>query len=138
MADIVTHRVERSHARGSFEEITRARGGAFDVVIDATGRADVIEALPLLARNGGRIVYYGVADETDLVSISPFEVFRRELTIMGSFTEVDSFPDALAAFRSGAIRTDGLITHRYPIDAYAEALEAMRTDRSAHKIVVTP
>jgi D-arabinitol dehydrogenase (NADP+) len=138
LADIVTHRVERSHARGSFEEITRARGGAFDVVIDATGRADVIEALPLLARNGGRIVYYGVADETDLVSISPFEVFRRELTIMGSFTEVDSFPDALAAFRSGAIRTDGLITHRYPIDAYAEALEAMRTDRSAHKIVVTP
>ena len=72
------------------------------------------------------------------MSISPFEVFRRELTIMGSFTEVDSFPDALAAFRSGAIRTQGLITHRYPIDAYAEALEAMRSDRSAHKIVITP
>jgi D-arabinitol dehydrogenase (NADP+) len=138
LADITTHRVERPDARGSFDAIVRTRGGAFDVVIDATGRADVIEALPVLARNGGRIVYYGVADEADLVSISPFEIFRRELTIMGSFTEVDSFPDALAAFRSGAIRTDGLITHRFTMSDYAQALQTMRTDRSAHKIIITP
>jgi D-arabinitol dehydrogenase (NADP+) len=128
--------VDRSDVRGTVERLRGEQG--FDVVIDATGRADVIAELPRLARNGGRIVYYGVADEADLVSISPFEIFRRELTIMGSFTEVDSFPDALAAFRSGAIRTEGLITHRYPIDAYAEALAAMRSDRSAHKIVITP
>jgi D-arabinitol dehydrogenase (NADP+) len=108
------------------------------VVIDATGRAGVIEELPRLARNGGRIVYYGVADEADLVQVSPFEIFRRELTIMGSFTEVDSFPDALAAFRSGAIRTDGLITHRFGVNEYGAALEALRSDRSAHKIVITP
>lgn len=137
LADIDTYVVERSDARGSFSGIVGARGGAFDVVIDATGRVDVIEALPVLARNGGRIVYYGVADEADLVRVSPFEVFRRELTIMGSFTEVDSFPDALAAFRSGAIRTDGLITHRFTIEDYAGALEAMRTDRSAHKIAIS-
>jgi len=72
------------------------------------------------------------------VQVSPFEIFRRELTIMGSFTEVDSFPDALAAFRSGAIRTDGLITHRFGVNEYGAALEALRSDRSAHKIVITP
>ena len=112
--------------------------GAFDVVIDATGKAPVVQSLPQVARNGARIVYYGVTDESDLVSISPFEIFRRELTIMGSFTEVDSFPDALAAFRSGAIRVDGLITHRYPVEDYADALEALRADRTTHKIVITP
>lgn len=136
LADITTHVVDRGDMGGTVARLRSEQG--FDVVIDATGRADVIAELPRLARNGGRIVYYGVADEADLVSISPFEIFRRELTIMGSFTEVDSFPDALAAFRSGAIRTDGLITHRYTIDAYAEALAAMRSDRSAHKIVITP
>ena len=57
---------------------------------------------------------------------------------MGSFTEVDSFPDALAAFRSGAIRVDGLITHRYPVEDYVDALEALRADRTTHKIVITP
>ena len=60
------------------------------------------------------------------------------MTIMGSFTEVDSFPDALTAFRSGAIRVDRLITHRYPVQDYGEALEALRSDRTAHKIVITP
>ena len=137
LASIGTFVMTRDDAAGSMDALV-AEFGAFDVVIDATGRANVIEELPRLARNGGRIVYYGVADESDLVRISPFEIFRRELTIMGSFTEVDSFPDALAAFRAGAIRTDGLITHRFTVDEYASALETMRTDRSAHKIVITP
>lgn len=137
LADIGTFVMDRNDVAGSMAGLV-SQFGAFDVVIDATGRANVIEELPSLARNGGRIVYYGVADEADLVRISPFEIFRRELTIMGSFTEVDSFPDALAAFRAGEICTDGLITHRFPVDQYAQALEAMRTDRSAHKIVITP
>ncbi len=138
LADISTYVMDRNDVPGSMRGLIETAGSAFDVVIDATGRANVIEELPRLARNGGRIVYYGVADEADLVRVSPFEIFRRELTIMGSFTEVDSFPDALAAFRAGAIRTDGLITHRYPVEEYTVALEAMRNDRSAHKIVITP
>ena len=138
LCDIATVLVDRDDHQGSIDAILEAHRGAFDVVIDATGRATVIQELPRLARNGGRIVYYGVADEADVVTISPFEVFRRELTIMGSFTEVDSFPNALAAFRAGAIRMDGVITHRIPLDDYAIALETLRSDRSAHKVVVVP
>ena len=33
---------------------------------------------------------------------------------------------------------DGLITHRYPVQDYKDALEALRSDRTAHKIVITP
>jgi D-arabinitol dehydrogenase (NADP+) len=137
LASIGTFVMDRSDVPGSMDRLV-SEFRAFDVVIDATGRAGVIEELPRLARNGARIVYYGVADEADLVQVSPFEIFRRELTIMGSFTEVDSFPDALAAFRAGAIRTDGLITHRFGVNEYGAALEALRSDRSAHKIVITP
>ncbi len=138
LSSIDTHLVDRSDVIGTFLALAERRPDAFDVVIDATGRAEVIQHLPRLARNGGRIVYYGVADESAVVSISPFEIFRRELTIMGSFTEVDSFPDALAAFRSGDIRTEGLITHRFELSEYAAALEALRSERSAHKIVIVP
>lgn len=138
LSDIATVLVDRDDVDGSIDMILGAHPGAFDVVIDATGRASVLQALPRLARNGGRIVYYGVADEHDRVTISPFEVFRRELTILGSFTEVDSFPDALAAFRAGAIRMDGVITHRFGLEDYGAALAALRQDRSAHKVVVVP
>ncbi|MBM3688352.1 MAG: zinc-binding dehydrogenase [Actinobacteria bacterium] len=136
LSAIETTLVDRDDVRGSLDAIVAAHGGQFDIVIDATGRAAVIGELPRLARNGGRIVYYGVADESDLVAISPFEIFRRELTIMGSFTEVDSFPDALPAFRAGAIRMDGVITHRFALGDYADALDALRSDRTAHKIVI--
>jgi D-arabinitol dehydrogenase (NADP+) len=138
LGTVGTHLVDRADVAGTFRALLAGQVDAYDVVIDATGRTEVIQHLPILARNGGRIVYYGVADESAVVSISPFEIFRRELTIMGSFTEVDSFPDALAAFRSGDIRTEGLITHRFELGDYAAALEALRSDGSAHKIVIVP
>ncbi|HEY2173691.1 MAG TPA: 2-deoxy-scyllo-inosamine dehydrogenase, partial [Mycobacteriales bacterium] len=68
----------------------------------------------------------------------PYDVFRREITIKGSFAEINSFPAAIAAFRTGRARTDGLITHRFKLDDYADALEALRSDRTVHKIVIEP
>ena len=136
LAPIGTFAVDRHDVRGSMDALVDRHAGAFDVVVDATGRRNVIQELPRLARNGARIVYYGVADEHDMVTISPFEIFRRELTIMGSFTEVDSFPEALAAFRAGAIRMDGIITHPFALSEFAAALDALRSDRTAHKVVI--
>lgn len=113
-------------------------GGGYDVVVDATGVERVAEASVGLVRNGGTALFYGVADESDRIQVSPYEIFRRELTIKGSFAELDSFPAALTALRSGRVRTDHLITHRFPLEQYGEALEAVRSDPSAHKVIITP
>lgn len=113
-------------------------GAGYDLTVDATGAAAVAEVLLPLTRNGGTAVFYGVTDEADRVSISPYDVFRRELTIKGSFAEISSFPAAIAALRAGRARTDGLITHRFGLEHYGRALEALRSDRTAHKVVVVP
>jgi D-arabinitol dehydrogenase (NADP+) len=81
-------------------------------------------------------MFYGVTEPEDLVQVSPYDVFRREITIKGSFAEINSFPGAIAALRSGRARTEGLITHRFKLDDYAAALEALRSDRTVHKIVI--
>ena len=73
----------------------------------------------------------------DTTRVSPYDIFRREITIKGSFAEISSFPATIEALRSGRVRTDGLITHRFAINDYAAALQALRTDRTAHKIVIT-
>ena len=57
--------------------------------------------------------------------------------LLGSFAEISSFPATIEALRSGRVRTDGLITHRFAINDYAAALQALRTDRTTHKIVIT-
>ncbi|MFN8621208.1 MAG: zinc-dependent alcohol dehydrogenase family protein [Chloroflexota bacterium] len=110
----------------------------YDLVVDATGIGAVGEACPSLARNGGTILLYGVADERDRIRISPYEVFRRELTILGSMAEIDTFPNAIALLRSGRVRTDGIISHRFGLEDYGTALDTLRHDPTAHKLVIQP
>ncbi len=105
-------------------------------MVDATGSAAVSEHCVPLTRSGGTVLFYGVTEPEDLVRVSPYEVFRREITIKGSFAEIDSFPAAIAALRTGRARTEGLITHRFKLDDYAAALDALRSDRTVHKIII--
>jgi hypothetical protein len=62
-------------------------------------------------------------------------VFRREITITGSFAEITSFTVAIAALRGGRVRTDGIITHRFALVDHPMALHALRHDAAVHKIV---
>jgi D-arabinitol dehydrogenase (NADP+) len=113
-------------------------GNGYDVVVEATGSATVGNlGLPLL-RNGGTLLVYGVAREDARLALSPYEMFRRELTVLGSFAEMTSFGAALTALRSGRVRTDGMITHRFGLADYAKAIDAAQHDSAAHKIVIVP
>ncbi len=113
-------------------------GDGFDLVVEATGSPVVGELCVPLTRRGGTVLIYGVAPEDARISFPPYEVFRRELTIRGSFAQSTSFGAAIAALRTGRVRTDGLITHRFALEDFAEAVHAAQTDRSAHKIVIVP
>ncbi len=134
-----TFLMDRGDLAGDVRALSDLSGGpGYDLTVDATGAAAVAEVLLPLTRNGGTAVFYGVTDESDQVSISPYDMFRRELTIKGSFAEISSFPAAIAALRAGRARTDGLITHRFSLEDYGAALEALRSDHTAHKVVVAP
>lgn len=130
--------MDRADLAGSVSRLRAMAPSGFDVVVEATGSAAVGEQCVPLTRSGGTVMVYGVAEPDDRISFSPFDVFRREITILGSFAEIDSFPAAISALRTGRVRTDGLITHRFALADYGEALEALRSDRTVHKIVLTP
>ena len=134
-----TYHMDRDHlSRDVANLLARSGGAGYDTVVDATGVARVGEACVSLTRSGGTALLYGVADENDRIQVSPYEVFRRELTIKGSFAEIDTFPAALAALRSGRVRTDNIITHRFSLDEYGDALGALRDGTAVHKVVVAP
>lgn len=134
-----TFLMNRDDLAGDVAALMRASSGVgYDIVVDATGAPSVIETTVGLTRDGGTVMFYGVTGPDDQVSVSPYDVFRREITIKGSFAEISSFPATIQALRSGRVKTDGLITHRYRIDDYSAALETLRTDRTAHKIVIVP
>ena len=62
-----------------------------------------------------------------LRSSSPFDILRRKITIKGSYAEMTSFDTAIAALRTGRARTNGTITHRFPLDDYGKALTTLAT-----------
>jgi D-arabinitol dehydrogenase (NADP+) len=112
--------------------------GGYDNVVEATGSARVGARCVGLTRDGGTVMVYGVTHPDDTFPVHPYDIFRREITIKGSFAEIASFPAAIAALRSGRVRTDGLITHRYGLDDYGRALDDFSNDKSLHKAVVSP
>src|SRR3954468_11849884 len=71
------------------------RGDGFDIVVEATGSTAVGDICVPLTRNGGTVLIYGVTRNEDLVRFHPFDVFRREITIRGSFAEITSFAAAI-------------------------------------------
>ena len=88
-------------------------GDGYDVVVEATGVTAVGDICVPLTRNGGTVLIYGVTRPDERLSVSPFELFRREITIKGSYAEMTSFAAAIAALRTGRVRTDGIISHKF-------------------------
>jgi D-arabinitol dehydrogenase (NADP+) len=132
-------RIDRDDAEGNLARLREASGGrGYDVVVEATGSTKVAELCVPLTRNGGTVLVYGVTRPDEVVSYHPFDVFRREITIKGSFAEMTSFGAAIAALRSGRARTDGIITHRFSLDRYGEALDTLAHDPTCHKVVIVP
>jgi D-arabinitol dehydrogenase (NADP+) len=133
-----TVQISRDDAAGNVAALRVASpgGDGYDVVVEATGSPAIGDICVPLTRNGGTVLVYGVTRADDIVTFHPFDVFRREITIRGSFAEMTSFGAAIAALRTGRAKTDGIITHRFGLDDYDKALDALQHDPSVHKIVI--
>lgn len=132
-----TVRITRD-AEQTFETLRELSPHGFDVAIDVTGAPSVVQQLPDLVSVNGTVFVYGMCDAEDRVQWSPYDIFRRQLTVKGSFAQVNCFDRSLAMLRSGRVRTDGLITHRFALEQYGDALEALASDPTCLKAVVAP
>lgn len=83
----------------------------FDVVIDATGVPAVIEAAFQYLRPRGQFLQFGVTPTTSTIKISPYQIFRNDWTIIGSFALCYTFLPAIAWLESGVIDVAPLVSH---------------------------
>ncbi|MGX1695300.1 zinc-dependent alcohol dehydrogenase family protein [Microbacterium keratanolyticum] len=128
---------DRGDFAASYRRLRELAPHGFDVVIDATGASGVLNALLPMVRDGGTMMIYGMASEDVQLTVSPYEIFRRELTIKGSFAQTNCLSRAVSMLRHGVVSADGIITHRFPLEQYADALQALR-DPACLKAVVVP
>lgn len=121
---------------GSREEALELTGGdGYDYLIEAAGSASGLETAVSLAARGARVLAYGVARPSDRASLSPYEIYAKELTILG--TAINPSTHLRATGLLQALRLDRIDTRSFPLEQHAMALEAQRT-RRATKILVSP
>jgi D-arabinitol dehydrogenase (NADP+) len=109
----------------------------FDYIVEATGSASVCEDALRFVRRGGTLLVYGVYPEADSVRFNPFDLFRREITIKGSFAQIDAFPRALAYLESGKLKVNEIVTDEFELKDWGKVLEHAWS-RKGIKIAVVP
>jgi D-arabinitol dehydrogenase (NADP+) len=109
----------------------------FDVVIDCTGVPAVVEQMFRHVRNSGKLLLFGVNPPDAHVAVSPYDVYRKDLEIYGSFSLRYTFADALALLRSGAVDVKLLLSDRFPIERFPEALK-LAGSGEALKVQIQP
>lgn len=128
--------LDRADPAASLAELRSESPDGFDVVVDATGAVAVLDQTIALTRTGGTVFVYGMTAEAAGWTVPPYEIFRRELTIKGSFAQQFSFDRAVDHLRSGRIDPTGFITHRFALADYAEALAAVADSRCVKAVIV--
>ena len=113
------------------------RSDGWDVVIDATGVVAAIEDGLRRVRRGGTFLVFGVASGEARAKLSPFDVYRDEIRIIGSMAVLNSFERALALVVRGVINSEAMISHRFGLDDYAKAIDTFKSGGGL-KIQVAP
>jgi L-iditol 2-dehydrogenase len=116
------------------ESISEAQA---DVVFECVGRVETMGAAVEAARPGGTVMWVGVAGPGAEVAVRPYEIFKRELTIRGSYTNPYVMERSLALLASGRLNWETIITHRYPLDDFEQAWAAHR-EGAGLKVSVQP
>jgi threonine dehydrogenase-like Zn-dependent dehydrogenase len=142
--------------RDEYEQVARVTGGqlyvgplsnkmllgGYDVIYDIVGTGRTIKDSLRWARAGGTVVVVGISLKLMRTDLSP--VWHQEVSLMGSLVHgieewqgqrIHGYNLAMQWMRDGALPTDDLITHRFPLKEYKRAV-ATATDKRTGAIKV--
>lgn len=115
----------------------RSGGRGFDLVVDCTGNADVIQGLFAYAGPGARIMLFGVASPDAEVRVRPFDVYHRDWEIVGSMAINYTFQQARDLLAAGRVTVRPLLSRVAGLDDVAGILAAPKA-ASDLKVMITP
>ncbi|MGJ7041519.1 2-desacetyl-2-hydroxyethyl bacteriochlorophyllide A dehydrogenase [Shinella sp. BE166] len=118
----------------SGSEDLAAKRRSYDFVADATGIASVVEGMIDLLADGGTALIFGVCAPDARISVAPFEIFRRQLKLVGSHSLNRNIPDALDILKRDDGRMAKLVSHRLPLADILPFFTKKPTDPATMKV----
>lgn len=108
----------------------------YDFVVDATGVPQVVEDAFQYLGPRSTMFLFGVCPNEAQIQVSPFQVFRNDWRIVGSFALCYTFQEAIGLLSHGAIRVEPLISHLIPLERAADALTTIQQDPTRMKVMI--
>ena len=107
-----------------------------DIAFEAVGSPRTLETAMELARPSGRVIAVGVNVEEHI----PFNLMlaqSKETMIIPIYLGRDAFPEAIELLASGRIQGERLVSHRFPLEQAAEAMDtALNAGAGAVKVMI--
>jgi threonine dehydrogenase-like Zn-dependent dehydrogenase len=132
-----TINMSREDSQEALQALTGSRGGA-DLVFEGTGHIQAVEEAFLAARRGGTILLSGLEASTATLSLSNDIFILKQLTIKAVFgANAAAWSYAVQLFCQGTLQLAALISHRFSLDEYQEALDTLIFRQSkAFKVLI--
>ena len=109
----------------------------WETVIDCTGVVSAVEDALTRVRPGGTLQCFGVAEVDAIAKVRPFDIYRNEVSIVGSMAVLHSFDRAVRLAQVWGERLTPLVTHEFAIEKYEEAVATFRAG-SGLKLAIRP
>jgi len=130
---------DRTVPAGQEEEIREGATFGYDIVVEATGVPEVASKCADFAIPGGKVLLFGVCPEGAEIPVRPFQIYRRDITILGSFALNRTMGQALELLSAGAVQVEPLISHRFPLEHFPDALALVQEGREpSMKVLIEP
>jgi len=104
-----------------------------DLAVEATGVPAVASGLVDYIANGGKGLFFGVCASDARIDISPFEVFRRQLTLAGSHSLNHNIPAALKTIEAYGPDIARVVSHQMSLEDVSAVLSG-KPERGSLKI----
>jgi len=118
---------------GVARDMTEGRG--VDCAFEVVGSQTTLEQALELPRKGGTLVQVSVPPTSTRITLKPFDLFARELTIRGSYIRTTEFQRAVDLL--GTLDLSPLVTRRFPLREVHKAIDAAR-NRESIRVLVGP
>lgn len=118
-------------------EARKAMSCKADVVIECVGNTPAVQSAFDFAKKGATIVLFSVPKVDAAFPLPLFDVYKKELTIKGSFVNPDTHYRAVELLNAGKLDFTPIITHRFPLGQMDAAI-AEQMGSASIKVVVCP
>jgi threonine dehydrogenase-like Zn-dependent dehydrogenase len=110
-----------------FETSPDAAGAGYDLAVEAAGSVEAAAIAVAAARRGGTVLLIGLPPHGQTVALAVDDMVNKDLAILGSFSyTAAAWRDVVGLLNTGLIRPGFLITHRFGLADWEQAIACLR------------